>query len=156
MLRDRLRAQIRRLSALLLERKRAEFFDQIDHHRARGIPTDIIRSKALEGRTARSLTDSGAAIAQFLEAGDPPADRPRNIRWMELLLQNLRGTDLGITTAKKSQFQYLLYGALLATAFNLTRYTAERHGNELSLSRLFRYPARTTYREDGKVIGSEA
>ncbi|KAK4148657.1 hypothetical protein C8A00DRAFT_38769 [Chaetomidium leptoderma] len=77
LLRDRCGAEIKRLSDLRLRLKRAEFFDQIDEHRARGIPTDGIRSRALEERKALSLTNSGAAIAQFLEASDMPSDRAR-------------------------------------------------------------------------------
>ncbi|KAK4113065.1 hypothetical protein N656DRAFT_640875 [Canariomyces notabilis] len=65
LLRDRCGAEIKSLSALYLDLKRARFFAQIDGHRARGLPTDGIRSKALQERTALSLTYSGATIAHF-------------------------------------------------------------------------------------------
>src|SRR6187549_428906 len=54
LLRDRCTAEIRTLSTLQLDVKRARFFDHIDKYRARGLPTDGIRSKALEERTALS------------------------------------------------------------------------------------------------------
>ncbi|KAK0610026.1 hypothetical protein B0T17DRAFT_125160 [Bombardia bombarda] len=80
LLRDRCTAEIRTLSTLQLDVKRAQFFDQIDKCRARGLPTDGIRSKALKERTALSLTQGGAAIAKFLQVSDMPADRVGNIR----------------------------------------------------------------------------
>lgn len=65
LLRDRYRIRVRALSALQLEFKRAQFFDQIDEHRARGLPTDDIRSKALKERTILDLAPRGAAHAEL-------------------------------------------------------------------------------------------
>lgn len=137
LLRDRYRIRIRALSALQLEFKRAQFFDQIDEHRARGLPTDDIRSKALKERTILDLAPRGAAISQFLlkpssgknyrtQTDDMPVHRAGNIRWMELLLENLRGAGPG-AAARAAEFQCLLCEAPFSALASLTRHVGAKH-----------------------------
>ncbi|KAK0627109.1 hypothetical protein B0T14DRAFT_127641 [Immersiella caudata] len=140
--RDRCKNRIRKLTELKLNVKRAQFFDQIDDHMARGSPTGSIRSKAREERTTLSLTTSGAAISQFLlgpssgnrhaQADDMPADWAGNKRWMELL-GNLRVPQSRVPSPAPRaghEFQCLLCDKQLTTRTSLSRHV-EMHAGEL-------------------------
>jgi hypothetical protein len=153
---DRCQKQIRSLSALFLHLKRAQFFEEIDRHRARGSPTDGIRSKALRERTVLSATRSGAAIAQFLQAGVVQGGQAGIIRWMEPLLDNLQGKGPGAATAGVGgrQFQCLLCDAPSATTSALTRHTGAVHWDQLL--RPFKCPACAASGDNVIINGPES
>lgn len=156
LLRDRCTAEIRALSSLLIESKRAQYFAQVDMNRAHGLPTDAIRTKALEERTVLGLTQSGAAIAQFLHCSDAKGHGTSNIRWVELLLDNLRGRGPGAAptaAAGRLKFQCLLCEAPVTTSFSLTRHTAAVHEDQLL--RPLKCPACARCGKDVEITGSQ-
>lgn len=126
---DRRAATIRTLTSLKLKSKRDDYFNELDSHRAHGLSTDLVRERAREQRSPRSLHPNEAAVVKFLDAGDTAG---RNTKWMQLLIDCLRGAGSGAQAAQNRAFQCLLCRSQFSTPSSLSRHNETIHRDQFS------------------------